>query len=279
MWIVCLLIFFESEITNANLQIQADTLLICDKYYHFEKDENINLNVTSTETIIDSLDKYSVYYPPYVADNTRITDNYFSGEFFGLCYVRFTNFLEETDTKFEKSLADFKRSNCKTLILDLSFCDGGDLDCAINIAKQLVPKGKICEIEFKNETKTYYSELDKCPFENIIIITSPQTASASEILISALKESDCAFAVGTNTYGKTAVQRNFALSDGGVLKLTVGKYYTRNGNDVEGVGVEPDINIAHCFLVAVCLVLVYKTMKFNRKIKFGSSVNSDMGLE
>lgn len=245
--------------TNAvtHIKTSQEITSIIKEYYFFEKDYVFDQYNKSTKQIMNSLDKYSEYYPPSLTDNTQVKDNYFSKKFFGLCYIKFTNFLEGTGTKFKNSLRDFKESNCKTLILDLSFCDGGDLDCAINIAKQLVPKGKICEIEFKNETKTYYSELDKCPFENIIIITSPQTASASEILISDLKESNCAFIIGTNTYGKTAVQRSFELSNGGVLKLTVGKYYTRNGNDVEGVGVEPDINILHCLLALISIVFVF----------------------
>lgn len=255
------IVILSQQFAEAKIEKNNELIFYINQHYYFEKEFLHNKSLGSVDSIIKNLDKYSEYYSPDKVDNTQVNDNYFSKEIFNFGYIKFTNFLDGTDGKFITALTEFKEKNVSTLILDLSFCDGGDLDSAINIAKQLVPKGKICEIKLKNETKTYYSELDKCPFENIIIITSPKTASASEILISALKESNCAFVVGTNTYGKTAVQRNFVLSNGGVLKLTVGKYYTGNGIDIEGSGIKPDINIMYCIITLVCFALVFIVIK------------------
>jgi len=272
--IIVLLIIILTFPTNAfsQIQIENEIYALIQKYHFYNKNISIICDRLIGKGTITNLDKYSEYYSPNEVEDTKIKDHYFSKEVFNFGYVRFTNFLDETDNKFVNTLTEFNRKNVRTFILDLSFCDGGDLNSAINIAKQLVPKGKICEIEFKNETKTYYSELAKCPFENIIILTSSQTASASEILISALKESNCAFIIGTNTYGKTAIQRNFALSNGGVLKLTVGKYYTRKGNDIEGVGVEPDINILHCLIALICIVFVFVFLRIFYK-RYSSRLN------
>ena len=69
------------------------------------------------------------------------------------------------------------------------------------------------------------------------------SASASEILSGAIKDYGIGTLVGTTTYGKGIVQRIFDLKDGTAIKLTVSNYYTPNGSDIHGVGIEPDVEI------------------------------------
>ena len=77
----------------------------------------------------------------------------------------------------------------------------------------------------------------------MVVLTNAYSASASEILTSALKEFGAATVVGTNTYGKGIVQSVIPLGDGSAVKLTTQKYFTHDGNDIHKKGVAPDIEV------------------------------------
>ena len=77
----------------------------------------------------------------------------------------------------------------------------------------------------------------------MVVLTNEYSASASEILTSALKEFNAATVVGTNTYGKGIVQSVIPLGDGTAIKLTTQKYFTHDGNDIHKKGVAPDIEV------------------------------------
>ena len=77
----------------------------------------------------------------------------------------------------------------------------------------------------------------------VVVLVNKYSASASEILSGAIKDYGIGTLVGTTTYGKGIVQRIFDLKDGTAIKLTVSNYYTPNGSDIHGVGIEPDIEV------------------------------------
>ena len=74
----------------------------------------------------------------------------------------------------------------------------------------------------------------------MVVLVNGYSASASEILSGAIKDYGIGTLMGTKTFGKGIVQRIIPLSDGSALKLTVSKYYTPNGKNIHGVGIEPD---------------------------------------
>ena len=105
----------------------------------------------------------------------------------------------------------------------------------------IVPKGKkllVTEDASGNKEITY-SENDNIIDMNIVVLTSEYSASASEILVGALKDNNEATIVGTKTYGKGVIQEVKVLTDGSALKLTIEEYYTPNENKINKEGIEP----------------------------------------
>lgn len=158
-------------------------------------------------------------------------------------YIAINNFDRDTSKEIEKKLELLDWTGYKDLIIDLRYNTGGYLVEGLNVAKMFVPEGNICIIKDKQGNKVEYkSELKESKY-NIIVLTNEYTASAAEILASALKESGVAEIVGNNSYGKGTIQQIISLGDLGMAKITVADIYTREGNQLNEIGVAPDYQV------------------------------------
>ena len=121
---------------------------------------------------------------------------------------------------------------------------GGYLDSAVNIASFFVPEGVIASTVYRSEweNETFYSKQKSTKYK-LAVLVNENTASAAEVLASAVQESGTGILIGNKTYGKGVIQQMFEIWDGCAFKITTGKYYTRNGKDINGVGIEPDEKI------------------------------------
>lgn len=194
--------------------------------------------------VFDCLDEYSRYYTKSEYEEQIVYDNasMITATFINnRANVKINRFGEGVENIFSDYVDKCKEETIKTLILDLSECPGGYVHVMNVIANEIMPKGKIMTAKFRNNEQVYYSELEKCPFDEIIVKVSSQTASAAEILAAGLQEAGVAKVVGVNTYGKTSIQSFHRLESGAAFKLTCGEYLTRNGNDISKTGVIPDI--------------------------------------
>lgn len=157
-------------------------------------------------------------------------------------YIQITEFDEVTTDQFTEAMAVIKGSGAKGLVLDLRGNPGGSLNVVVDIARQILPKGLIVYTEDKYGERDEYTcdgrnELDM----PLAVLVNGNSASASEILAGAIKDYHKGTLVGTTTFGKGIVQRVLPLTDGTALKLTISAYYTPNGNNIHGVGIEPDV--------------------------------------
>lgn len=157
-------------------------------------------------------------------------------------YIQITEFDEVTTDQFIEAMAVIKGSNARGLILDLRGNPGGSLNVVVDIAREILPKGLIVYTEDKYGQRDEYTcdgrkELDM----PLVVLVNGNSASASEILAGAIKDYKKGTLVGTTTFGKGIVQRVLPLTDGTALKLTISAYYTPNGNNIHGVGIEPDV--------------------------------------
>lgn len=157
-------------------------------------------------------------------------------------YIQITEFDDVTTDQFTEALAVIKGSGAKGLVLDLRGNPGGSLNVVVDIARQILPKGLIVYTEDKYGERDEYT----CDGENeldmpLVVLVNGNSASASEILAGAIKDYDKGTLVGTTTFGKGIVQRVLPLTDGTALKLTISVYYTPKGNNIHGVGIEPDV--------------------------------------
>ena len=160
----------------------------------------------------------------------------------GIGYIQITEFDDVTSDQFADALAVIKGSHAKGLILDLRSNPGGSLPVVVDIARSILPKGLIVYTEDKYGERDSYTCDGKNELEiPLVVLINGNSASASEILAGAIKDYGKGTLIGTTTFGKGIVQRVLPLTDGTALKLTISAYYTPSGNNIHGIGIDPDI--------------------------------------
>ncbi len=169
------------------------------------------------------------------AVNTKIIDDTNIG------YISIKNFAENLSSQVETALTSLESNGISSLIIDLRNNVGGYLTAAEDTASLFLAKGKtIYSLKSSTTTTTYEDKTSEKRTYPIVVLINGSSASASEILAAALKESYGATLVGTKSYGKGLVQQVTSLSGGGSIKTTTAKWYTPNGTCVDGVGIMPD---------------------------------------
>lgn len=161
----------------------------------------------------------------------------------GLGYLRLSMFDEKSASEFKTHMDALIKQGARGVVLDLRQNPGGYLDQCVEIADMLLGKELIVYTESRNgEDEKYYSNASKYDVELVVLIDGG-SASASEILTGALKDHGRATIIGTTTFGKGVVQivRPFIESTG--FKLTTSQYFTPNGENIHGVGINPDIEV------------------------------------
>ncbi len=167
-------------------------------------------------------------------------------------YIRITGFIgsrrtEGTEEDFNKALEAHKDAGMKALILDLRDNHGGLLNAAYHIADAFINEGLIVSTKGRNsefnEDYPATSEL-LCPLDiPLVILVNEYSASASEIVAGAIKDTRRGILVGQKTYGKGRVQKRYELLDGASMSLTISTYYTPNGTSIDEVGITPQVPV------------------------------------
>ena len=156
-------------------------------------------------------------------------------------YIRLTSFDELTYDDFKKELDSLIKKNISGLVLDLRYNPGGLLDVCVNITDEFLDEGIIVYTETRNGERSYERSTKKHTDIPLVVLVNEGSASASEIFAGAIKDRKRGILVGQKTFGKGVVQRIKQMSDGSGFKLTVSEYFTPNGINIHGVGIEPDI--------------------------------------
>jgi carboxyl-terminal processing protease len=158
-------------------------------------------------------------------------------------YLRLSMFDEQAAPEFEKHMNALIADGAKGVIIDLRQNPGGYLDQCVEIADMLLGKEMIVYTESRNgEDEEYLSDAQKFDVQLVVLVDSG-SASASEILTGALKDHKSATIVGTTTFGKGVVQIVKPYNANTGFKLTTSQYFTPNGENIHGVGIEPDVII------------------------------------
>ncbi len=178
-------------------------------------------------------------------------------------YIDIDSFSVETAEEFATALDEMRAENITKIIIDLRYNPGGYTDAAVKMAQMIVPEGVIIKTEFRsNESNAVYeSDLKKKEFDFCVLVND-STASSAEILASAIQDSGAGVLIGEKTYGKGVIQNMFSLPGGMGMKITTGKYITRNGAEIDGTGIKPDhtvINEKTRYDTSVLTSMDYKT--------------------
>lgn len=162
-------------------------------------------------------------------------------------YLKITSFSKLTEKQLKKHLEQAKQEGVKGFILDLRGNPGGLLHQSVKVASHFLFKGRMVvytkgrsEDDNREYRSLYKKSLYKMP---VVVLIDQYSASASEIVAGALRDSGNALLVGENSYGKGSVQTIFRISDGSGVRLTTSKYYTPTGIDITKNGIVPEINI------------------------------------
>ncbi len=167
-------------------------------------------------------------------------------------YIRISSFIG-LDTSKEFIIALNRLKDTKALVLDLRGNSGGLFQNAIIISNLFMKKGTIVNVIARHGKKNTYSATNEgCIYDNpLVVLVDSSSASASEILAAALKDNKRAIIVGEKTFGKGLVQKVFSLPNKTGMNLTIAKYLTPNGTNINKKGVTPDyiVNLTHNDLI------------------------------
>lgn len=161
-----------------------------------------------------------------------------------IAYLRLSRFGEETESEFRTAVREIRDRNPAGLVLDMRNNPGGFLDTAVTLGSQMIPQGKIIVMEenFKGERKELKARGgDVLSSIRTVVLVNEGSASASEILAAALREDrDNVTLVGQKTFGKGSVQELIPVSKDTSVKITVARWLTPNGAQINEVGITPD---------------------------------------
>lgn len=155
-------------------------------------------------------------------------------------YINISLFASNSYKQFKSKLDELEKNNIDGLIIDVRDNSGGYLSSVTDICNLFLDKGKVIyQLEdSKGKVKKKDTTKEKRKYD-IVVLINGGSASASEILASAIKESYGGDIVGTNSYGKGTVQQTKKLLDGSMIKYTTQKWLTPDGNSINEVGVTP----------------------------------------
>ena len=162
-------------------------------------------------------------------------------------YLKVSSFSKQTEKQLKEGLKQAKLDGVKGFVLDLRENPGGLLTQSVKVASHFLFKGRMvvytqgrAEGDYHDYRGLYKDSLHQMP---VAVLVNQYSASASEIVAGALRDSGKAVIIGENSYGKGSVQTIFRLSDGSGLRLTTSKYYTPSGIDITENGIVPEIHI------------------------------------
>ena len=156
-------------------------------------------------------------------------------------YISISIFSSVSAKQFKSNLEKIEKEGIDSLIIDVRDNNGGYLSSVTDITSYLLPRGKIIYQVQKSNSKIKATK-DKTIAKReypIAVLVNENSASASEILAGAIKESYNGYVVGMKTYGKGTVQQVSELSDGSMIKYTIENWLTPNGNWINEKGIDP----------------------------------------
>lgn len=157
-------------------------------------------------------------------------------------YIKIWSFDNKIYSQFNEQYEKLMNSNIAGLVIDVRNNPGGLVKDTVDILELMLPKCDVLRLVYKNGNQKVY----KCDGKNEIniplaVLVNSRSASASEILSSAIKDSGKGVVIGEKTYGKGIVQTIEGLNGYGALSITTSKYYTPSGTEIHGNGIEPNI--------------------------------------
>lgn len=220
----------------------GDTVVTVDNYYDCvdkikgEENTKVALIIQRGEEII------AKEYTRKVVTANNVESKKLDGN---VGYIRILAFENNVANQFKLQYDKLRAENVSAIVLDLRNNPGGLLNEAITIARSILPEGEIVKLVYKNKSDKVYT----CDGKNkidipLMVLVNGNSASASEILAGAIKDSGVGTLVGDKTYGKGIVQTIEKLTVQGALSITTSEYYTSSGVEIHKHGIVPNVEIS-----------------------------------
>ncbi|MBN1189159.1 MAG: S41 family peptidase [Dehalococcoidales bacterium] len=162
-----------------------------------------------------------------------------------IAYIRITNFYERTGDEFQEALEALDLENSRGIILDLRNNLGGLVSSMVEVASHFIKEGVIISFRDNQGNMSSQSAKPSGVFTElpVVVLVNEFSASASEVLSGAMQDYERGAIAGTRTLGKGSYDSFYPLSDGSAIYLTVGRWLTPAGREIEGEGITPDYEL------------------------------------
>ena len=161
----------------------------------------------------------------------------------GIAYLRLTEFNNQAATKLRDGLRELLAGNPRALVFDLRGNPGGYLHISVQVASEFIRSGLVVtERDAGGKVTEYKAEGNGLAFDiPLVVLVDGGSASAAEIVAGAIQDTGRGVLIGRQTYGKGSVQVSHPLSDGGSLRVSIARWYTPKGHQLDGSGLVPDV--------------------------------------
>ena len=217
----------------------------CDENFDYEeyrnnllKQETVSLTIErNNQTFNTVVDVKNVEYPITVSEIFEKNNK-------KIGYIYLQTFNEKSYKQFKNELDSLEANGIDSLIIDVRSNGGGLLDKATDILQLFIKNDKVLYgLNTKNETTIFKSKSNSNRNYPVAVIINEKSASASEVLAAAMKESYGATLIGKKSYGKGKVQQTTSLSKKNMIKYTIANWTTPSGNSIDGIGLTPGISV------------------------------------
>lgn len=159
-------------------------------------------------------------------------------------YISLNEFSSHASEQMQRAILNLNEQNVDAYVLDLRGNPGGLLHASVEIARMWIESGEIVHtVDRKGGTQEFKANNSALTQLPMAVLVDGNSASASEILAGALKDSKRGVVVGSKTFGKAVVQSVHSLSDGSGLAVTISRYYPPSGIDINHKGIMPDVTL------------------------------------
>jgi carboxyl-terminal processing protease len=163
-----------------------------------------------------------------------------------VAYIRLTEFNAAAKERMHRDLEELFEQDPVGLVLDLRGNPGGYLNEAVDVASEFLPKGVLLLTERqrgKDEKEYRVKQAGIATEIPLVVLVNEGSASASEIVAGSIRDNDRGTLIGQQTFGKGSVQNTHTLQDGSSLRVTVARWYLPDGQNLDGNGITPDIQV------------------------------------
>ena len=163
-------------------------------------------------------------------------------------YIKIKTFQKDTFKDFNDAILSIRKNDIDGLIIDLRGNPGGLVSESVSIADYFLKFGDlIVSTQSKFDTVQSLAKTGSSYDGKIIVVIDRGTASASEILAAALRDNGAAVVLGERSFGKGTIQSVLSYQNGDTLKITTASYTTPRGEDIQGVGILPDVSVENIY--------------------------------